>query len=160
MTTRTVLALAALMVLSAGCVRVYKASSLDKSFIKAREQTKGVVHKAFDDVKARREKLKGFKKTTPGYNEAVWQDMKVTTEKMASLGKEMSTYPGRIETLRNQLKLTLGKRTKVRSDQPRIWKQVEAMKAKLAALHIDFKALTGQYSDLNQTFRTLSKQLR
>ncbi len=157
---RAILALAAFMLLSSGCVRSYKISSLDKSFIKAREQTKGVVHKAFDDVKSRREKLKGFKNTTPGHDPEVWQEMKAITEEMAGLGKEMSSYPGRIETLRNQLKLTVGKREKVRSDQPRLWKQVEVLKEKLLELHGEFKGLTGRYTALNKTFRALSKKLR
>ena len=126
-----VLALAALSVLASGCVRAYKVSSLDKSFIKAREQTKGVVHKAFDDVNARREKLKGFQKTVPDHDPAVWQKMKDLTEQMASVGKEMSSFPGSIETLPNQLKLVVGKRTKIRSDEARLWNQVEGIKGKL-----------------------------
>ncbi len=157
---RTVIALAALLLLSVGCVRVYKVSSLDKSFIKAREQTKGVVHKAFDDVKARREALKGFKNTAPGHDPKVWNEMKRVTEEMAGLGKKMGTFPGRIETLRNQLKLVVGKRKKVRSDQPRLWKQVDAIKGKLEGLFGEFKGLTGQYTQLNKTFRALSKKLR
>ena len=158
--TGTILMFAALALLSTGCVRVYKVSSLDKRFIKAREQTKGVVHKAFDDVNARRERLKGFKNTVPDHDRAVWEEMKVLTEKMASLGKEMSTFPGRIEILRNQLKLVVGKRTKVRSDEPRLWQQVEDIKGKLEGLFKEFKGLTGHYTDLNRTFRTLSGQLR
>ena len=155
-----VLALAALSVLASGCVRAYKVSSLDKSFIKAREQTKGVVHKAFDDVNARREKLKGFQKTVPDHDPAVWQKMKDLTEQMASVGKEMSSFPGSIETLPNQLKLVVGKRTKIRSDEARLWNQVEGIKGKLEGLFSEFKGLTGEYTALNQAFRALSKKLR
>ncbi len=158
--THTLIALAAVLLLSAGCVRVYKVSSMDNSFIKAREQTKGVVHKAFDDVKARREKLKGYKGTVPAHDAKVWKEMKRITEEMAGLGKKMGTFPGRIETLRNQLKLIVGKHKKVRSDQPRLWKQVEAIKGKLEGLFVEFKGLTGQYTQLNKTFRALSKKLR
>lgn len=158
--TGTIIALVVLALLPSGCTRVYRVSALDKSFINAREQTKGVVHRAYDDVKARREKLKGFKMTVPDHDPAVWQQMKDITEQLAKVGKEMGTYPKRIETLRNQLKLVVGKRKKIRSDDPRLWKQVAGIKDKLRALHGEFKGLTGEYNALNKTFRSLSKKLR
>ena len=158
--TGIILAVVALALLCSGCTSVYRVAALDKSFIKAREQTKGVVHKAFDDVKARREKLKGFKKTVPNHDPMVWQQMKDITEELAKLGKEMGAYPGRIETLRNQLKLVAGKRKKIGQDEPRLWKQVEGIQDKLYTLFGEFNELTGRYTALNKTFRSLSRKLR